>query len=165
MFKTTRLNIVSGIAKEDLHYPVMSLTPIEGVDINKNYRVNPMLWLTYSRGKITLDDLKIEYYKQLGARGKHLIEGDLRETVLVCACENKVHKGDCAIKLLKSYAGISEDIYTADDLKKVDYMADFHNAVVDVKCPECSTELEEDDETGMYCPKCDDVYSFEDLEG
>ena len=164
MLKTTRVATVQSILNEELNYKLGSLTPVEGIEINKNYRINPLVWMKFNKNKITAEELKKEYYRQLDARGKHLIEGDLRDYVLVCDCENKVHRGDCSVKLMRDYLKIKEDICTADDIKKRDFLAEYNEAVVDDKCPKCSTVLEADDDTGMYCAKCDDVFSFDELE-
>jgi len=165
MLKTVRKNVLDKVDKKDLHYKVVSLVPLEGVDISLSYRVSPITYMKFNKEKISLQEYKAEYNRQLDARGKHLIEGDLRDYVLTCDCENKVHKGHCAVRLLKSYVGIKEDIQTSEDLKKVDYLKEFEDTVVEAsRCPKCNTVLEVDDETGMYCPKCDDVVSFEDLE-
>ena len=164
MLQTTRMATIAGANLKDLNYPIRSLTPIEGVDIEKNYRVNALTFMKFKKGNLTSAELKEAYYRQLDARGKHLIGGDLRDLVLVCDCPNKVHKGDCAVKLLRGYLNIKEDINTLEDMTKVDYMEDFNNEVVDARCPHCSTEMEADDETGMYCPECDDLILYEDME-
>ena len=160
--KTIRLKLLAGVKIEELHYKVISLVPIDGIEINKSYRISPITLMKFEKKKITLAELKAEYYRDLDARGKHLIIGEIRDLVLTCKCENNTHIGHCAVGLLKSYTKVKEDIMTLEDMEKVDLQAEWDNAVpVYVKCPDCGHNLEDDeDEDGLedsYCPKCDDV--------
>jgi len=165
MLKTIRLKTIQGKDISDPHYKLVSLVPIEGINLSTNYRVSPISLMKFKKDKINLKEFQAEYNRQLDARGKHLVEGDLRDSVLVCECENNVHKGTCAVKLLKSYIGIKEDIMTYKDIEKVDYAKEWAEASDDIsKCPKCDTVLQPDDDCGMYCSKCDDVVSFEDIE-
>jgi len=160
--KTIRLATIADSDIENFQYPVYSLTPLAGVEISKNYKVSPITLMKYNKKKITVKEYQAEIDRQLDARGKHLIEGDLRDCVLVCDCPNNVHKGDCAVKLLRNYIKVKEDIMTLNDMKKIDLQAEWDTAEPEYKkCPDCGTILEDDmDEDGKddsYCPKCDDI--------
>jgi len=90
------------------HYKIYNISyePINGIEFIKELQFTKIVNLKLKKGTISNSELEEAYFRNLDARGQHLINTDYNNNILICDCEGEEHKENCPTTLLIKYMAL-----------------------------------------------------------